>query len=518
VIDAKLKNVTSEISTVQMHKIIISTPSGDELISTVKGTFLRDILLEKGYKVYSPCGGNGTCGKCIVSVIGEGHVRSCRYIVDHDITIYLPDSSEMEILQSQHQFTIKTEVSLKQEYKCENKPVGIAIDLGTTTIVYYLVCLESGVVISTIADVNPQAIYGADVISRINFCITEKDGLVQINRLTVDEINMKINLLLSSNNIDISGLVRITFTGNTTMMHIIAGERPDGIALAPFRPLFVKHRLLSSECTGLVPEVNAEVHLLPSISAYVGSDVVAGLSSIKIEDLDTCLYIDIGTNGEMALVSGNKILCCATAAGPAFEGANIKCGMGAFAGAVNKYGKNGYSTIGNSEPTGICGSGLVDVVAYLLNEGILSDDGDMPEPFVLFKGNEADDKDSVIIDQADVREVQLAKGAIAAGMQILLKKAGLKWADVDKMIIAGGFGNYINIENAIRIGLLPAGMKGKIIQLGNTAGAGAVNALISDLSIDEMSKLAEQCEYIELSYEEEFTSEFVMNMPFRKTL
>ena len=245
--------------------------------------------------------------------------------------------------------------------------------------------------------------------------------------------------------------------------------------MAPFTPKFIDAKILPASKLELGLNPAAKVHVLPSISAYVGADVVAGLAAIDPpESIKNYLFVDIGTNGEMAIVTPDKIWTCATAAGPAFEGANISCGMGAYAGAISSFSKDDVVTINDEKAIGICGSGLLEAVAYLLDNEIVSMEGNLEEDFVLVDANKSGTGDAVALTPKDIREVQLAKSAISCGIIALTEKAGLSYDEVDALFVAGGFGNYMNIESAIRIGLLPQEMKGKVIQIGNTAGAGAV--------------------------------------------
>ncbi|MBK9389784.1 MAG: ATP-binding protein [Bacteroidetes bacterium] len=224
--------------------------------------------------------------------------------------------------------------------------------------------------------------------------------------------------------------------------------------------------------------------------------------------------MDIGTNGELALVTGNKILCCSTAAGPAFEGAKISCGMGAVEGAVSAFGESGFTVIGDEMPSGICGSGLIDIVAWLLETSEMNTEGQLNADFVVVPESGTSTGKAISITQDDIREVQLAKSAIASGARILVKQAGMSFDQLDALFLAGGFGNYINIENAVRIGLLPAEMKNKIIPLGNTSGTGAILALKSVKFDDIIQSLLAKTQHIELAEDEDFAVEFAMNMYF----
>jgi uncharacterized 2Fe-2S/4Fe-4S cluster protein (DUF4445 family) len=298
------------------------------------------------------------------------------------------------------------------------------------------------------------------------------------------------------------------------MLHLFLGVDPTSIAQAPFTPMFLEEQTLINKDFGLMANKDAEINLLPSISAYVGADIVSGLASLDPpEQIKNYLFIDIGTNGEIALVTPEKTFCCATAAGPAFEGANISCGMGAFAGAIASYdGPDLYTTIAREAAIGICGSGLIDIVSYLLRQKLVTKDGILENDYRVY-GVE-DKKDSIYITQQDIREVQLAKAAIMAGIHILVKIANLEYEQIDALFLAGGFGNYINIESAIQIALLPFQMRDKIIAIGNTSGSGACLALKSKSFMNNISELLQKAKYIELSTHEDFVLEYALKMSF----
>jgi uncharacterized 2Fe-2S/4Fe-4S cluster protein (DUF4445 family) len=391
--------------------------------------------------------------------------------------------------------------------------LGVAIDIGTTTVVLYLINLISGSILHTKGVLNPQARYGADVISRIQHC-SQPGGIKLLQSEIINAINNELVAFAERIGIDSNSIVKITVAGNTTMLHLLLGVDPTSIAMAPFTPVFTEEKKLSNIDLGLRANKEAEITLLPSISAYVGADIVAGLASLDPpENIKNYLFIDIGTNGEIALVTPSKIWCCASAAGPAFEGASISCGMGAFAGAIASYNNpESFCTIANQPAVGICGSGLIDIVSYLLNQKIVSGDGVMENDFVVGK-NKAE-KQTILINQQDIREVQLAKAAIMAGIQILVKAAKLDFEKIDALFLAGGFGNYIIIDSAIRIGLLPYKMKDKIIVIGNTSGTGACLALTSELFGKITSEVVQKAHYVELSTQEDFVLEYAMQMSF----
>jgi uncharacterized 2Fe-2S/4Fe-4S cluster protein (DUF4445 family) len=478
-----------------------------------EGNTLLKALQENGFDIYSPCGGNGTCGKCMVYVKGEGEVTSCIYPVTNDIEIVLPEKREANILVEQHEHTIEMPFNPGDTVGFSSFPYGVAIDIGTTTLVFYLVNLISGAIIETRAVVNPQSKYGADVISRINFAALNDGGLETLQKEILYTINLQLDHFIEVAEITNNELVKITIAGNTTMLHLLLGVDPLPIALAPFTPAFVDEQILKGKELQLHCHPEAEIKILPSIAAYVGADIVAGIASIKpLGEYQRFLFLDIGTNGELALVTPETIWCCATAAGPAFEGANISCGMSAVEGAISVFGTEGYSVIGNAAPVGLCGSGLIDVVAHLVENKLVQNDGLLSEDFVIVP--ETSEKNSIVLTQQDIREVQLAKSAILAGVKVLLKKASLTFDDLDVLFLAGGFGNYIDLESAVKIGMLPKEMEHKTISLGNTSGTGALLALKSVQFDQIIQDIRNRSCYIELSEEEDFVLDYVMNMDF----
>ncbi len=482
------------------------------IISGEENTLLNE-LQENGFDIYSPCGGNGTCGKCMVYVKGEGDVTSCIYLVTSDIEIVLPEKREAKILVEQHEHTTEVPFNPGDLAGLSCFPHGVAIDIGTTTLVFYLVNLITGAIIQTRAVVNPQSKYGADVISRINYAALTDGGLVTLQKEIQGAINLQLDHFIEVTKIDVNEIVKICIAGNTTMLHLLLGVDPLPIALAPFTPAFVDEQILKGKDLQLHCNPEAGIKILPSIAAYVGADIVAGIASVKpSSQYQKYLFLDIGTNGELALVTPETIWCCATAAGPAFEGANISCGMSAVEGAISVFGADGYSVIGNAVPSGLCGSGLIDVVAHLVESKLVQSDGLLSENFVIVP--EISGNNGIVLTQQDIREVQLAKSAIMAGVKVLLKKASLTFDDLDALFLAGGFGNYIDLASAIKIGMLPKEMENRTISLGNTSGTGALLALKSVQFDQIIQDVRNRACYVELSEEEDFVLDYVVNMDF----
>jgi uncharacterized 2Fe-2S/4Fe-4S cluster protein (DUF4445 family) len=498
-----------------MAKVTVHQNGKLKETETVSGEILLNVLRNNGFEVYSPCGGNGTCGKCKVHVKGEGIVTSCIYQVNESIEIVLPDNREAKVLVAQHAYTIQLPLIPGPCADLSGYPHGVAVDIGTTSLVLYLVNLITGTLVETRAILNPQAKYGADVISRIQFTASNRDGLKILQNEIIGSINRELTHLINFAGISPDELIKIAIAGNTTMLHLLLGVNPVSLALAPFKAKFLDEQILHGKELALNCMPEAEIKILPSISAYVGADIVAGLASIApSENYRNYLFMDIGTNGELALVTEERIWCCSTAAGPAFEGAKISCGMGAVEGAISAYGDDGYTVIGDEKPIGLCGSGLIDLVSWLCSAGKIDSEGRMNQDFEIVPAADSGTGNVILFSQGDVREVQLAKSAIASGVKILLKESGLGFEQLDALFLAGGFGNYINTDSAMRIGLIPAGMKDRIIPLGNTSGTGALSALKSTWFDESVKKVLEKSVVVELANDEDFALEFAMNMMF----
>jgi uncharacterized 2Fe-2S/4Fe-4S cluster protein (DUF4445 family) len=499
----------------KMAKLIIHQNGRVKETVTDLGENLLNALRNNGFDIYAPCGGNGTCGKCKVLIKGEGIITSCIYTIYDSMELVLPDKREAKVLVSQHAHTIQLPLMPGSSADLSVYPHGVAIDIGTTSLVFYLVNLITGTIVETRAILNPQAKYGADVISRIQFTASKDDGLNILQREILDAINRELLHLLQFAGISENEIIKIAVAGNTTMLHLLLGVNPISLALAPFKAQFLDEQVRRGEELKLNCFPGAEIKILPSISAYVGGDIVAGLASIApSENYRNYLFMDIGTNGELALVTENRIWCCSTAAGPAFEGAKISCGMGAVEGAISAYGNEGYSVIGYEKPVGLCGSGLIDLVAWLCENGKIDPEGQLDKEFIFVPASESGTGEDISLNQSDIREVQLAKSAIISGVKILLKQSGLTFDKVDTLFLAGGFGNYINIESAIRIGLLPYQLKDRIIPLGNTSGTGALSAVKSIRFDEAMQAVISRSTLVELANDEDFAMEFAMNMMF----
>lgn len=410
---------------------------------------------------------------------------------------------------------------------------GIGVDLGTTTIVAYLVDLADGSRLGHRSALNDQRIFGADVISRVDAISERPDGLVELQRQSVGQIGAMARSLAESVGGSIEDILALTVAGNTIMLHLVAGVSPASIPLAPYPAVFTGRRSCMPRDIGLDLADFCTVMLLPSVSGYVGSDIVAGIMAVGMaEDSGVTLFLDLGTNGEMALGGAGGILCCATAAGPAFEASGIEMGMGGISGAVDSIWIEGQrlvmTTIEGSPARGLCGSGLIDAVAAFLDCGLMDSTGrvvNVQEAKSLspeFADLLDEDFGRVYIDRtariyltkAELRQVQLAKAAVAAGIEVLLSKSGKSADDVDRVYLAGGFGSALNMKSALRIGLLPEALRDRVIVAGNTAGEGAVAACLSKDRLAECDRIKNLCAYLELSSLPDFSAAFIEHIAY----
>lgn len=417
---------------------------------------------------------------------------------------------------------------------------GIAFDIGTTTVVGMLWDLHSNEITDVEACTNYQSIYGADVISRIQFCNEAETHTDVMQKKVVQCMNDILETLYTRNDILPEHVYDATIVGNTTMSHLAAGVHPKSMARTPFAPVFCTAQNMQSHGLGLNIHPCANVFLLPNIAGHVGSDIVGMMLAVRMDSLSGChIAIDIGTNGEIVMTKNGHMVTCSTAAGPAFEGATIHHGMRAAPGAVEnvKITKNDViiKTIEDLPPVGICGSGLIDAVAQVLDAGIVDNSGRMltrneaveagisPElserltdtphglSFILAY---REGKDDILLTQQDIREVQLAKGAILAGIQTLMKNLDITIDDLDSIMLAGAFGNYISKESALRIGLFPRISIDRIFSVGNAAGAGSSMALLSDAERKHACEMAKNTEHIELSMNMDFQEFYITAMSF----
>jgi uncharacterized 2Fe-2S/4Fe-4S cluster protein (DUF4445 family) len=417
---------------------------------------------------------------------------------------------------------------------------GLAVDIGTTTVVGYLFDLTDGCLMGVDSALNRQSVHGSDVVSRIEYALTAPEGLTRLQGEACDTINQIIDKLCYLHKISGDDIYSLVLVGNTAMNHLFWGISPRFLSRYPYNPLTVSPVCDAGKDTGLKMNNLGRVFSLPLVSGFIGSDTVGvvlstGLHKSRIPRL----AIDIGTNGEIVLTDGKNLVACSCAAGPAFEGAHIQCGMRGSSGAIDQVylagGEVRYHVIDEIPAKGICGSGLVDAVAVMLEAKLITHNGkllgkdEIPNPtfarmvtrekynqFVLTGPNESDKGNKVVICQKDISELQLAKGAMRAGIKILMDQLGLCDQDIREVYLAGGFGNYVRPESAVAIGLLPVFKKAKITPVGNAAGSGAKMTLLSTKALTEAIKIAEHIEYVELANVQEFYQEFAKGVLFLK--
>jgi len=418
----------------------------------------------------------------------------------------------------------------------------VAFDIGTTSVVGSLLDLESGRECANTSRMNPQTRFGDDVLSRILRAREQDDGAADLREVIVAEVNEMILELLDQAGVPKERVYEAVFAGNTTMQQLLLGLDTAALGEVPFVPVTARGQLLAAAAVGVAIHPRGRVYVFPVIGGFLGGDTVAGILATDLENCPTpTVFVDIGTNGEIVLSYDGQMLAASTAAGPAFEGARITHGMRAVEGAIEKVifdGDARVNIIGNVSPIGLCGSALIDVAAELRRHGMLMREGlllapehlpaDLPEAirkrvtktdngvaFLLASANESGTQAPIVLTQGDVRELQLATGAVRAGMSILLRRAGLKVEQLGRVLIAGGFGNFIRRSNAQCIGLLPSGLDHhRLAFVGNTSLAGARMAAISQTARACAEQLARRIKRIDLSLDPAFQAEFVNAMTF----
>lgn len=398
------------------------------------------------------------------------------------------------------------------------KIYAVAVDIGTTTCAATLIDLETGNIIETATSYNSQIAYGDDVITRIIYAIEHPEGLTVLRKSIVDDINALLNIF--SKRHKEGKIVALSLAGNTIMTHIFWGINPEYIREEPYCPVLNHYPVWRASDAGLSVKPQIPVYSLPSVAGYVGGDIVAGViaSGMYLRE-DVCLFIDIGTNGEVVVGNKDWLVTASTSAGPCFEGSGISCGMRATKGAIEafEYDKDSDSfkikVIGAEEPIGICGSGMIDIVSELFLKGVIDQKGNLVKDST--KWIKVFDEARFIIDencfitQSDIDNIIRAKAAIYAGVSTLLEEVGVSEKDISQVYIAGGFGEFLNIKKAISIGMLPNLEEKKFIFLGNTSLAGAILCLLSSNLRKKAEQIADQMTYIDLSRSKKFMDEYV---------
>ena len=488
---------------------------------------VMDVLRREGMAVNAPCGGSGKCGKCRVQVTnwhGEYQwVLACRTVVDREMEILLPEEETGGAICDD-----AGEVAVFSG----GTGYGAAVDIGTTTVVLRLYDLQTGTGLGSRRAWNAQRPYGADVISRMQYIMEHADGLKLLTGLIRRQVLGMLEELCAEAEIAREEIHTLFVAGNTVMEHILAGIDPRAIAVAPYEP---EEHFTDGKPRSVPEWPGLEVYYAPCVAGYVGGDITAGLLSSRVEALPgKNLFLDVGTNGEMALNTGEEILTCSVACGPAFEGAEISCGMGSVPGAVRQVdwvgGKLELDVIGGGKPLGICGSGILDLLAMLLRFGVVDESGrllppeEVPEEMAAYMDEDEDgngrfyltEDNTVYLTAGDVRKIQLAKGAVAAGISILLQRAGVRPETVRGLHIAGGFGTAMRPKSAAAIGMIPRELENHLSSVGNSSLWGAAAALCDAGWRKSLYEIPKKCRYIELAGDPAFAEAFMECMMFEE--
>lgn len=481
-----------------MEQYTVTFLPGGEKVTVKSGTTLLDAQILAGLHPDAPCGGKGTCGKCKVWV-EEKEVLACKTAVTQDVTVRLTVGGANRILTE----SLGVHVTPDGENRyC------LAFDIGTTTVVCFLLDGHTGELLAQDSTMNPQLQFGADVISRIQTVLDS--GPEELSACIRKALAALTKNVCRKAGIHPEDITVAAIVGNTAMHHLLLAIDPKPLVTPPYMPGVFEALELGPE--GILP-ISGKVRILPNIAGFVGGDTVGCMASTRFDQLeDLTLMIDIGTNGEMVLGNRHRRIACSTAAGPAFEGAKISCGMRGAEGAVDHvYLKNGevtYHVIGEGKAIGLCGSGLLDLIAVLLDTEAIDESGRL-------EGNSYQLGDTpVVLTQKDVREVQLAKAAIRAGIELLTSHLGAQLEDIRQVLLAGAFGNYLDPSSACRIGMIPPVLLDRIQPIGNAAGEGAKLSALRRDEFEYTKNLAAQTEFLELASLPEFQDSYVDALMF----
>lgn len=505
---------------------------------TEKNVTLMEAMKAAGIFLDAPCGGRGTCGKCLVKISADKEnwekVKACQTHIEGDLEVDTQGSvSQHRILTSSRVRKVAFRPDLPPVQKQEKYYLA-AFDIGTTTIAAYLLDGQDGRELCAASSLNPQAAYGADVISRANYNLKHgSQELADCIHKAIDELTGE---LAKKAKIQREEILRICLVGNTCMHHIFFQYPMDALARAPYEPY--KREMFRGEAADFDIHIHpqGELVFLPVIAGFVGADTMGCVLTLQPDEREEItLMIDIGTNGELVLGNKERMICCSTAAGPAFEGAKIECGMRGAKGAIDHVSIQGdeicCSVICGGVPCGICGSGLIDAVACLRRAGLIEESGrllsraEAEDQGLKFAGHITEKNKmpaflfdpanpDVYLSQKDIREVQLAKGAISAGLLLMEQQMGITHGDIRQVYIAGAFGNYMDPDRACDIGLLPDGLRGRITGVGNAAGEGAKIALMNAEECRKTEALKDQIEFLELAVMPQFQDCFVDELEF----
>lgn len=479
----------------------ILLPDG-QTIQANRGDTLLSVLRDHGCAPEAPCGGEGRCGKCLVIVNGK-EALACQTAVDCDMTVALPKQANAAILTASSPLP-EMPGKIREGYL-------LAVDIGTTTVVAYLLDAAAGTELCCAGARNPQIPFGADVVTRIRHGV--QGHMAELTQALRGCLEALTRQLCEKAGIFPGEILQISMAANPAMQQFALGIPVNNLAGVPFAPVLTQFQRIPA--SSILPLwKNAQLLIIPNIAGFIGTDTVACiLSARQDKNEEISLLVDIGTNGEMVLGSRDRLIACSAAAGPALEGAGIQCGMSAQDGAIDHVWLDGqhlkYHVIGGGSPTGLCGSGLIDAVAAALELGLLNERGK-----ILADAGVIPISEGVFLTQDDIRQVQLAKGAIAAGIHLLAIEMDIALEDIPCVYLAGAFGTYLDPDAACRIGLLPQELRGRIQAIGNAAGSGAKLLACSREAQARAQRIAENTEVLELSTAPSFPGYFSRCMRF----
>lgn len=523
--------------------LTLKTSDGTRSIPFTPPFPLHTLLAQNSVAVDMPCGGRRRCLKCRVKITGSLSPmgdRESALLSEEEKAAHIRFACMAELLgnavldlSSQAAKDAIVTEGIMPAFSLEpwGTSLGAAVDIGTTTLAAYLFRLKDGALLASCSKKNPQGVYGADVVSRLEASIKgQKAELAETIRGGLAQMLSSLCVQAGRLSAEIDSVV---LTGNTAMLYLLTGRDPTSIVAAPFAMDCAFGQFFTPDDLGLPLSPSCRVYLPRCLSAYVGADITTALLAADLFRNGRTvpgpprLLVDIGTNGEMVLAAKGCLLCCSTAAGPALEGAGIRQGMAAKTGAIHKVQLEGASitcqVLGDGPAEGLCGSGLIDAIAVLRQAGILDETGCIDEeshaftdcieewegqPAFRFPGT------SVLLTQPDIRAVQMAKSAICAGILTLIGEAGLRREDIYELVIAGGFGSRINVDSAERIGLIPSGFAGKSRAIGNAAGTGAAMLLLSRRLVEETESMDAAARTVSLSSHPVFTDAYLSGMYF----
>ncbi|MDF2684964.1 MAG: ferredoxin, partial [Clostridia bacterium] len=501
-------------------------------VTADKDELILSVISRNGYVMDAPCGGKKRCGKCKIAVTGElspigykerslltddelenGIRLACFCSIQGEVEFNIEMSSgvyEIETGMKDKNIEVNPFTDILKFKKEHENVIGVAVDIGTTTVAVRFYDLINGRHLFTQSAINAQKNYGADVMSRIEYALNNQDGDATLHNAITSQLNGMLNAFSKYSEIPLNDIAEIVIAGNTTMELLAAGYSIKSLGSLPFIPeSFLDEYKYASELGYNTP--SAQIYFMPAVGGFFGGDAVSVMVAMDFDDEKPKFMVDIGTNGEMAISTGNgnDIFGCSTAAGPAFEGACIRFGTGSVEGAINKVILNGndkftFKTIGDKPPIGICGSGLIDVTALSIKKCYIDETGRIDEVLPLFEGENSIPliADDIMVTQRDIREIQLAKAAICAGVKVIINSANKKTEknlNIDDIFIAGGFGTALNLENAKIIGLLPPEYCDKAVTVGNAALQGAIMCLLSKNCRERAKALAKKVKLVDLS-------------------